>query len=113
MSELLRILNKYIVLLIIWSIVGMTWFYIQPFIMRKALESTTDLALSFSNVNALPTYIDYLIRVIIAICIVIDFKKHKLNFVLLTCVASLFYPLLGMVILALLFIEKRKENARE
>lgn len=111
MNKLLTILNKYIILLILWSIVGMAWVYIQPVIMRNVMASSTDLESSFSNINSLPTYIDYIIRVIIVVLIAIDFKKHKLNYILLTCIASLFYPLLGIVILSFLLIEKWNEKA--
>ena len=107
MNRLLKILNKYIVLLILWSIVSMTWIYIQPIFMRKGMLSTTDFE-SYSLINSLPTYIDYIIRIIIVILIAIDIKKHKLNYVILTCIATLFYPLLGIVILSLLLIEKWK-----
>ena len=110
MNRLLKILNKYIVLLILWSIVSMTWIYIQPIFMRKGMLSTTDFE-SYSLINSLPTYIDYIIRIIIVILIAIDIKKHKLNYVILTCIATLFYPLLGIVILSLLLIEKWKEKA--
>ena len=110
MNRLLKILNKYIVLLILWSIVSMTWIYVQPIFMRKGMLSSSNFE-SYSLINSLPTYIDYIIRIIIVILIAIDFKKHKLNYVVLTCIATLFYPLLGIVILSLLLIEKWKEKA--
>ena len=103
----MKILNKYIVLLILWSIVSMAWIYIQPIFMRKGILSSTDFE-SYSLINSLPTYIDYIIRIIIVILLAIDFKRHKLNYIVLTCIATLFYPLLGIVILSLLLIEKRK-----
>ena len=110
MNRLLKILNKYIILLILWSIVSMSWIYIQPIFMRNGMLNTTDFE-SYSLINSLPTYIDYLIRIVIVILIAKDFKKHKLNYIVLTCIASLFYPLLGVVILSLLLIEKWKEKA--
>ncbi len=110
MNKLLKILNKYIVLLILWSIIGMVWIYIQPILMRKGMLSTSDFE-SYSFINSLQTYIDYLIRIIIVALIIIDFKKYKLNYILLSAFATLFYPLLGIVILSLLLIEKWKENA--
>ena len=88
----------------------MAWIYIQPIFMRKGILSSTDFE-SYSLINSLPTYIDYIIRIIIVILLAIDFKRHKLNYIVLTCIATLFYPLLGIVILSLLLIEKRKEKA--
>lgn len=105
MNRLLKILNKYIILLALWSIIGMARIYIQPIFMRKGILSSTDFE-SFSFMNSLPTYIDYLIQLIIVILIAIDFKKYKLNHIVLTCIVSLFYPLLGIVILSLLLMEK-------
>jgi hypothetical protein len=88
----------------------MAWIYIQPIFMRKGMLNTTDFE-SYSLIKSLPTYIDYTIRIIIVILIAIDFKKYNLNYVVLTCIATLFYPLLGIVILSLLLIEKWKEKA--
>ncbi|WP_046758176.1 hypothetical protein [Kordia jejudonensis] len=112
MNRLLKILNKYIILSILWSIIEMVWIYIQPIIMQKGSMSSNDYEL-YSFINTLPTYIDYLIRIIIVILIVIDFRKHKLNYVVLTCIASLFYPLLGIVIFSLLLIEKWNNKVSE
>ncbi len=110
MNRLLKILNKYIILLILWSIIGMAWIYIQPIIMRKGILSANDFE-SYSFINSLPTYFDYVIRIIIVILMGIDLKKHKLNHIVLTCFATLFYPLLGIVILSLLLMDKWKDKA--
>ncbi len=108
MNKLLKILNKYIVLLILWSILGMTWIYIQPIL---GMLCMTDFE-SYSLINSLRTYIYYIIRIIIVILIAIDLKKHNLNYLVLTSIATLFYPLLGIVILSLLLIEKQEEKNR-
>ena len=110
MNRLLKILIKYIVLLVLWSFIGMAWIYIQPIIMKKGILNSTDFE-SYSFINSLPTYIDYLIRLVIVILIAMDFKKYNLNHIVLTCIATLFYPLLGIVILSLLLIEKWKNKA--
>ena len=110
MNSLLKILNKYIILLILWSIIGMVWIYIQPILIRKEIFSSSDFE-SYSFINYLPTYIEYLIRLVIVFFIAIDFKKHKLNHIILTCIATLFYPLLGIVILSLLLMEKWNNKA--
>ena len=40
------------------------------------------------------------------ILLIADFRKLKLNHILLTCFAALFYPLLGIVILVKLLLAK-------
>jgi hypothetical protein len=105
MNNFLQILNKYIVLLILSSIVGIISIHIQPILMRKVILSLNDFE-SYSFINSLSKYIEYLIKVIVVILIAIDFKKYKLNHIVLACVSSLFYPLLGIVILSLLLIKK-------
>ncbi len=110
MNRLLNILNKYIIILILWSIIGMVWIYIQPILMRKGIFSSSDFE-SYSFINLLPTYLDYLIRLVIVFLIAIDLKKYKLNHIVLTCIATLIYPLFGIVILSLLLMDKWNNKA--
>jgi hypothetical protein len=110
MNRLLKILNKYIVLLIIWSIIVMVWFYIQPILSRTGITNINNFEFH-STITSLANYVDYLIRLIIIILLIIDFKKHKLNHIILTCITTLFYPLLGIVILSILLMEKWNEKA--
>jgi hypothetical protein len=88
----------------------MAWIYINPILLKKEILNSTDFELP-SFLNYLNIFIEYLIRIIIVFLIAIDFKKYKLNHVVITCIATLFYPLLGIVILSLLLIENWKEKA--
>ena len=63
MNSLLKILNKYIVLLIIGSIFGVVWLYIQPLFMREGVVMTD---FTYSFISNLTAYFDYLIRLVIA-----------------------------------------------
>ncbi|MCK4662932.1 MAG: hypothetical protein KAT68_08710 [Bacteroidales bacterium] len=105
MNNLLKILNKYFILLIVTSLFGMPWIYVRHLIFDLNNHETYKL------IDALPSYINYLIRLIIIVLLIIDFKKENLKYVVLTCIATLFYPLLGVVILSLLLLEKGKEPA--
>jgi hypothetical protein len=102
MNEIFKVLNKYIVLLIISSLSGMPWFYIQHFVFQDISPD--------SIVYSIPTYLNYFIRLLVITLLIIDFKKHKLEHVLISCVAAFFFPLLGIVSLGLLLLEKREKG---
>lgn len=102
MSSLLKILNKYIILMIISSLFGMPWFYVQNLLSDMSNDET------YALVHYIPNVVNYLIRLIILILLIIDFRKMNLKYIVLTSIATLFYPLLGVVILSLLILEKEK-----
>ena len=110
MKNLLGILKKYIVLLAIWSAIGIVWAFVQPLFLGQNISDINDFE-TYSLVNSLPSYLGYLIRFAIAILLLVDFKKYNLNHKVLTFVATLFYPLLGVVIFALLLMGKSENKA--
>ena len=91
--------------MIISSLFGMPWFYVQNLLFEINNNETYALATS------IPNYVNYLIRLIILILLIIDFRKMNLKYIVLSCIATLFYPLLGVVILSLLILEKEKASA--
>ncbi len=103
MSDILKILNKYIILLIVSSLFGMPWFYVQNLLFDISNHET------YALVSSIPNYVNYLIRLIIIGLLIFDFRKEGLKYIVLTCIATLFYPMLGLVILSLLLIEKGKK----
>ncbi len=105
MTQLLKVLNKYIILLIISSLFGMPWLYIRHLLFDLNNQETYNL------IDSIPGYINYLIRLVIIILLIIDFRKENLNYIVVTCIATLFYPLLGVVILSLLLLEKEIASA--
>ena len=96
MNELVKALNKYVILLIVSSLFGMPWFYIRFLVFKDYGPD--------SIVNSIPTCADYLIRVIVVILLIIDFKKYKLRNIVISCLAALFFPLLGIVIFGILLL---------
>ena len=98
-SRLLKRLTKYIVITIIQSITFLPWNMVLDFSNGKSFETLTTYQ----------TYADYFVKIMTAIFIFIDFKKEKLPYMILICIASLFYPFLAMVIFALLFLEKESK----
>jgi len=105
MTILAKILNKYIILLIVKSLFGVPWLYLVNVV---TAGTNHDL---FQTLNSIPTYVDCAIRLITILFLFIDFKKYKIKFIALAIIAALFFPLLGMVIFALLYLENRKEKA--
>jgi len=106
MSKLLKVLNKYIIVLIVLALFGMPWIYVRHLMFDMTNHET------FNLVDSIPGYVNYLIRLIVIVLLIIDFRKEKLKHVMLACVAALFYPLLGIVVFALLMLEKEKERVR-
>lgn len=98
-SRLIKPLTKYIVLTIIQSITFLPWNMVLDFSNEK----------TFHLLNDFQTYADYFVKIMTVIFIFIDFKKEKLPYITLACISSLFYPFLGMVIFALLFLERENK----
>lgn len=102
MMEFIKTINKYAILLIVSSLFGMPWFYIRYLIFENYPPN--------SLVDSIPNIADYLIRIAIIILLIIDFKKENLKSVVLTCIATLFFPLLGIIVFSILLIEKKIER---
>jgi hypothetical protein len=98
MSDFFKKINKYIILLIISSLFGMPWIYIR----YKVFNSIG----SDSFVEVIPTIVDYTIKLIVIVLLIVDFKKDNLKNIVLTVIAAFLYPLLGIVIYSLLLIDK-------
>jgi hypothetical protein len=99
----MKVLNKYIIVLLISSLFGMPWMYLKHLLFDLTQQDI------YSIVDTIPGYANYLIRLIIILLLLVDFKREKLKSVWVACLSSLFYPLLGVVIFGLLYIEKNKE----
>jgi|GEM_PF-1133731 len=110
MKELIRTLNKYVILLIVSSLFGMPWFYIKNLIYSN-YPNIMRLSYSYSFFDYIPTIAEFLIKIAITILIIIDCKKEKLNNVILISIATFCFPLLGIVIFSILLLEKQKIKA--
>jgi hypothetical protein len=105
MNELIKALNKYVILLIISSLFGVPWFYIRYSVFK---DFSPD-----SILNSIPTLMEYLTRLIVIVLLIIDFKKYRIKNAIISCVAALFFPLLGIVTFGILLLgnERNKVNA--
>ena len=103
MREFIKTINKYAILLIVSSLFGMPWFYLRYLFFKNYVPD--------SFVDSIPTIVDYLIRLIVIVLLIIDFKKTNLKNIILTCIAALFFPLLGIVIFSILWIENERNKA--
>ena len=109
MNNFPKTINKYIIILIGYSLLGMPWMYIRYLFIRSCNPSYELM----TNIESIPTYIDYLIRIIVVALLIFDFKKYQLKNAILSCIAALFFPLLGIVVFAIMFLldEKNKTCA--
>jgi len=108
MNKFIKILNKYVILLIIDSLFGKPWFYVRYLLLRD--REYSDSISMINIINTIPTYVDYLFRIIVIILLIIDFKKHNLKGVVFSCIAALFYPLLGITLFAILLLLEENSN---
>jgi cytochrome bd-type quinol oxidase subunit 2 len=106
MNKFIKILNKYVALLIIYALFGMPWHYIRFFFLKNYNYNPD----SIINIDSIPTYADYLLCIIVIILLIIDFKKYNLKGVIFSCIAALFFPLLGITILAILLLLDEKKS---
>lgn len=98
MTAFIKKLNKYIILLIIHSLVGMPWIYLRHIVFEYNGPDTV--------IESIPTMVEYLVKLAVIFLLIIDFKREKLNNLVLTCIAAFFFPLLGIVIFAVMLIDK-------
>jgi hypothetical protein len=108
MKELIKTLNKYVILLIVSSLFGMPWFYIKNLLYSNYPNL---ISVTYSFYDNIPTIAEFLIKIAITILIIIDCKKENLSNVILTAIATFCFPLLGIVIFSILLLEKQKIKA--
>jgi hypothetical protein len=106
MKEFIRIINKYVIILLISAILGKAWYYLQ-FLLMDNLKIGHDIGRIYSYV------ITWTINLLVIILLIIDFKKYELKYAVLSCFAALFFPLFGVVLFALFYMEKRISSAVE
>lgn len=104
MKELIRILNKYIILLTVSSLFGMPWFYAESLIFSNFQKY-------YSYYNYIPTITQLSIKIAITVLVIIDCKKLNLSNIILISIATFCFPLLGILILSILLLEKQKLKA--
>ena len=105
MNEFIKTINKYVILLILVSIFGMPWFHIRFWLY--------DMYPAGSFVDSIPSIVDYLTRISVVILLILDFKKYNLKNVVISCISALFFPLLGIVIFSIMYLENKKANAQQ
>lgn len=104
MNDFIKAINKYALLLIAHMLFGIPWFYIRFLIFDKYPQD--------SLVDLIPTIIDYLIRIIVIVLLIFDFRKFNLKNVVIACISALFFPLLGVVIFSIMYLIHNKERSQ-
>jgi len=108
MKELIKILNKYIILLIVSFLLETFWSYFIQYIIYYNYQSVLIDSYLSSYIGYIPTIIQLLIKITITVLIIIDLKKENLRHIVLTSIATFCYPLLGIVIFSILLLEKKR-----
>ena len=115
MNNFIKIINKYIILLIIpgilnylWSLlINQVYFNIDNKFISQIRDRIYDDLESYAF--SIPTYFSFIFHFIIIGFLIYDFRKYKLKNVLLTCIATYFFPILGVAIFLILYILKENE----
>ena len=118
MNNFIKIINKYIILLIIpgilnylWSLlINQVYFNIDNKFISQIRDRIYDDLESYAF--SIPTYFSFIFHFIIIGFLIYDFRKYKLKNVLLTCIATYFFPILGVAIFLILYILK-ENGARD
>jgi len=103
MTEFVKTINKYVILLIVSSLFGVPWLYFRLLIFEDFRSD--------SIVSYIPTILDYSIRLVTIVLLIIDFKRYNLKNVVLSCIGALFFPLLGIVVFVIILLGQEKNKA--
>lgn len=115
MKEYIRIINKYAILLIIPRLFSFLW---DIFIHQKYFKIDNQFLLNlkeriYIDYNAflftIPTYFIFIFDLIIIGYLIYDFRRYGLKNVLLTCIATFFFPIFGVAVFLILYIFKEKQ----
>ncbi len=120
MKELTKVINKYLILLIIPQAFSLLWNtlinQIYGHIDNIFLSNLKETIFNDFSVYAFstPIYLNLLFKFIIIGYLFSDFKKYQLKNLTLTILASFIYPILGVFILSVLFLNNKiKEKTDE
>jgi hypothetical protein len=105
MNEFTRLLNKYLIVLIVSTLFGMPWVYLRYLVFENFGPETI--------IEYIPKIVEYSIKIIVIILLIIDMRKYKMKNIIVTCFAALLFPLLGIVMftISLLLQQKNEANA--
>ena len=103
MTPILKLINKYAILIGLSIILTTTWFYFKGIILT--IDDLHDYNSLWHNLH---TIISFLFKSLIAILLFIDTRKFGINYILIP-VSGFVYPLLGVSVFLILFVYKNKK----
>lgn len=120
MKELTKVINKYLILLIIPQAFSLLWNtlinQIYGHIDNIFLSNLKETIFNDFSIYAFsaPIYFNLLFKFLIIGYLFSDFKRYQLKNLTLTIIASFIYPILGVFILSVLFLNNKiKEKTDE
>jgi len=99
MKDIINHINKYGIVLILSSLFGHLWFYLQSLLFSHRIIDQNTLW------YAIPTYTGYFFQVLVSVLLFIDIRKYNMKYYLIP-IMGLFYPLLGVSAFLILHIYK-------
>jgi len=103
MKDFKKLLSKYVVLCIVLSIYAISIPYIRKLLLMRLVNS-------YDIIDLIQTTLYIVIKLIIIVLLIIDFKKHKLKNIVITCFAAFFSPILGVLIFVIMLFEKNQNK---
>ena len=105
MKTIINLISKYSIVLILSYLFGQVWFYFKGIILP--IDNVDDI----DFIQKIPIYSGYFFRIIVAILLLVDLKKYKINYKVIPLI-GLFYPLLGILGLLVLYIYREIEEEK-
>ena len=99
----MKLFNKYIMLVIVSGLLGMPLIYLRNYFFL-------DNDQVFKILGSIFSYSNWAFKLIFIVLLIIDFKKEELPYIGLAIVATLFYPFMGIVLFAIMYLLKNIEG---
>ena len=100
MTPILKLINKYAILIGLSIILTTIWFYFKGTILST--YSIEDYNLVWHNLHWI---ISYLFKALVAVLLFIDTRRFGVNYILIP-IAGFIYPLMGVSVFLILYVYK-------
>ncbi len=103
MTQLIRLISKYSILLVLSTLISKIVFYYSSFYLHDISFDEKSIWFNISK------YIIYFFQLVIAIFLLIDLKRLKMKHYFIALV-GLFYPIMGITALLLIILYNDRNN---
>ncbi|MBP1631118.1 MAG: hypothetical protein H6Q15_2011 [Bacteroidetes bacterium] len=116
MKEFTKIINKYAILLLIPELFNLAWNILITQIYgnidnKFLINFRENIFLDFNQyMFSIPSYLSIIFNLIIIGYLIYDFRKHELKNLIITLIATYFFPILGILSFSILYFFKQIEQ---